>query len=61
MQLHFKQLGQGEPLVLLHGLFGSADNWFGGRAQAGGKVFTYSSPICGITASRRMMSKWITR
>jgi pimeloyl-ACP methyl ester carboxylesterase len=27
MQLHFKQLGHGEPLVLLHGLFGSADNW----------------------------------
>ncbi|HEV2695460.1 MAG TPA: alpha/beta fold hydrolase [Verrucomicrobiae bacterium] len=29
MQLNFKQLGQGESLVLLHGLFGSADNWFG--------------------------------
>ena len=29
MQLHFKQLGQGEPLVLLHGLFGHSDNWFG--------------------------------
>jgi esterase len=29
MQLHFKQLGQGEPLVLLHGLFGQADNWLG--------------------------------
>lgn len=29
MQLHFKQLGHGEPLMLLHGLFGSADNWFG--------------------------------
>jgi esterase len=29
VQLHFKQLGHGEPLVLLHGLFGSADNWFG--------------------------------
>jgi esterase len=28
MQLHFKQLGHGEPLVLLHGLFGSGDNWF---------------------------------
>jgi pimeloyl-ACP methyl ester carboxylesterase len=28
MQLHFKQLGRGEPLVLLHGLFGQADNWF---------------------------------
>ena len=29
MLLHFKQLGHGEPLVLLHGLFGSSDNWFG--------------------------------
>ena len=29
MQLHFKQLGRGDPLVLLHGLFGSSDNWFG--------------------------------
>ncbi len=27
MQLYFKQLGQGESLVLLHGLFGQADNW----------------------------------
>jgi pimeloyl-ACP methyl ester carboxylesterase len=29
MQLHFKQLGHGKPIVLLHGLFGQADNWFG--------------------------------
>jgi len=29
MQLHFKQLGRGEPLILLHGLFGSSDNWLG--------------------------------
>ena len=29
MSLHFKQLGHGEPLILLHGLFGSGDNWFG--------------------------------
>ena len=27
MQLHYKNLGQGQPLILLHGLFGSADNW----------------------------------
>ncbi|WP_029148270.1 alpha/beta fold hydrolase [Methylophilus sp. 5] len=27
MQLHTQTLGQGQPLVLLHGLFGSADNW----------------------------------
>jgi pimeloyl-ACP methyl ester carboxylesterase len=32
MQLHFKELGQGAgapPLVMLHGLFGSTDNWLG--------------------------------
>ena len=29
MQLYFKELGQGPPLVMLHGLFGSSDNWLG--------------------------------
>lgn len=29
MQLHFKELGRGRPLVMLHGLFGSLDNWLG--------------------------------
>ena len=27
MQLHYQSLGDGQPLVLLHGLFGSSDNW----------------------------------
>jgi esterase len=27
MQLHSLSYGQGEPLFILHGLFGSADNW----------------------------------
>lgn len=27
MKLHYQSLGQGHPLILLHGLFGSADNW----------------------------------
>jgi esterase len=27
MQLHFQTYGQGAPLIILHGLFGSLDNW----------------------------------
>lgn len=27
MKLHFKTLGEGDPLIILHGLFGSGDNW----------------------------------
>jgi pimeloyl-ACP methyl ester carboxylesterase len=29
MQLSFKECGVGEPLLILHGLFGSSDNWMG--------------------------------
>jgi esterase len=27
MKLNFKKTGKGEPLIILHGLFGAADNW----------------------------------
>ncbi len=27
MKLHYKHFGEGEPLLVLHGLFGSLDNW----------------------------------
>ena len=27
MILNFRTLGEGEPLIILHGIFGSADNW----------------------------------
>ncbi|HQX43199.1 MAG TPA: alpha/beta fold hydrolase [Saprospiraceae bacterium] len=27
ISLHYKKLGQGPPLLILHGLFGSLDNW----------------------------------
>ncbi|MEQ9413012.1 MAG: alpha/beta fold hydrolase [Cyclobacteriaceae bacterium] len=28
MELFFRELGQGSPLIILHGLFGSSDNWY---------------------------------
>ena len=34
MKLHFRTLGAGEPLIILHGVFGSSDNW-----QTLGKIF----------------------
>ena len=27
MKLHFRTVGTGKPLIVLHGLFGSGDNW----------------------------------
>lgn len=28
MRLHYRHSGSGHPLIILHGLFGSSDNWF---------------------------------
>src|SRR5690606_27301517 len=27
MDLYFRELGEGQPLIFLHGIFGSSDNW----------------------------------
>ena len=27
MKLHYRELGEGKPMVILHGLFGTSDNW----------------------------------
>lgn len=34
MKLHYRKIGEGQPLIILHGLFGSSDNW-----QTLGKYF----------------------
>jgi esterase len=28
MELFFRKVGEGKPLIILHGVFGSSDNWF---------------------------------
>jgi esterase len=40
MKLFFREYGQGQPLVILHGLFGSSDNWL---TQA--KIFSNSYKV----------------
>jgi esterase len=41
MKLHFRILGEGQPLVILHGLFGTSDNWqtLGRRFSENFKVY----------------------
>jgi pimeloyl-ACP methyl ester carboxylesterase len=41
MELHFEAVGKGPPLIILHGLLGSADNWrsMSRLLAAGHKVF----------------------
>lgn len=35
MKLHYREIGEGKPVVILHGLFGNSDNW-----QTHGKRFS---------------------
>lgn len=41
MILHYKQQGDGYPLIVLHGLFGMSDNWFSLAKQFGESFSTY--------------------
>lgn len=41
MNLHYKQQGDGYPLIILHGLFGMSDNWFSLAKQFGEEYSTY--------------------
>jgi esterase len=42
MKLFFRVLGQGEPIVILHGLFGSSDNWLTQAKILGAHYKVYS-------------------
>jgi len=52
MKLAFREFGQGQPLIILHGLFGQSDNWntlakqFG---DAGFRVFTIDQRNHGLS------------
>jgi esterase len=37
MKLFFRRAGEGDPLVILHGLYGSSDNWMGIARKLAGK------------------------
>ena len=41
MMLHYKQMGDGYPLIILHGLFGMSDNWFSLGKKFGETYSTY--------------------
>ena len=42
MQLNFKESGQGRAVVLLHGLFGSSDNWYSVAQRLGETFHVYT-------------------
>ena len=59
MRLHFKESGQGRAVILLHGLFGSSDNWFGVAPRLT-KMFPCLILTCRIIAQlwRRLSTAW---
>jgi esterase len=42
MKLFFRELGQGDPIIILHGLFGSSDNWLTQAKLIGAHYKVYS-------------------
>jgi pimeloyl-ACP methyl ester carboxylesterase len=41
MVLFFRKLGSGEPVIILHGLYGSADNWYSIGRQLANSYLVY--------------------
>ncbi len=38
MQLYYRKFGAGAPIIILHGLFGSSDNWLGIAKKLAGRL-----------------------
>jgi esterase len=44
MKLHYRLTGEGKSIILLHGLFGSSDNWQSFARSLSGKGYTVITP-----------------
>ena len=53
MKLHHRIIGEGEPLFILHGLFGSSDNW-----QTLGKQFAEKYQVIFVDQRNHGRSPW---
>jgi esterase len=53
MKLHHRIIGEGEPLFILHGLFGSSDNW-----QTLGKLFAEKFQVIFVDQRNHGRSPW---
>ena len=42
MELYYRELGQGIPLIFLHGIFGSSDNWLTHSRKLSARYRTYA-------------------
>lgn len=42
MELYYRELGQGQPIVMLHGIFGSSDNWLTQSRMLSERYHTYA-------------------
>jgi len=42
MQLNFQSYGQGAPLIILHGLFGSLENWHSTSQKLGAEFHVFA-------------------
>ena len=42
MKLFYRELGQGQPIILLHGIFGSSDNWLTQARMLSATFHTYA-------------------